>query len=317
MKKIFTGLIGLLWISSLGQDTQNDNAVNQVIGEACNCIEEIDLYDRPREEILKDVSGCIDKQVVAYQLVSKLTSIDMGASASAEKQETNIEIATQKGTPVYSRAYSEIERKLLESCDNIGYAINNFDKLGENSVSDHPEARRYYNVGLQEAKDGNCELAIDYYKEAVRIDRDFAFAWDNMGICYRKLGQYDKAIEAYEKSLSISPGGRMPLQNLAIVYEYMKEYQKSADAYRRMAEFYPDDPEVLYGLGHIYTNYTDDDETALDYASRAYLKYIDNGSPYRADAEDMILILYERMKKKGKEDAFLKVLEKYNIRFED
>src|SRR5690606_34902483 len=166
-----------------------------------------------------------------------------------EKQDVNIEIGTQKGSPEYSKAYKEIERRLLESCENIEYAINNHDKLNDNSVSEDPEARRYYNVGMEEAKDGNCERAIDYYKEAVRIDGNFAFAWDNMGICYRRLEQYDKAIESYEKSLSISPGGRMPLQNLAIVYEYREEYQNAVDAYKRMGEYFPDAPEVLYGLG--------------------------------------------------------------------
>lgn len=317
MKRFSVLLAAFLCISVFGQKANVDDALNKIVEEACSCIGEIDLYDRPRDEIVKDVSDCIDKQVIGYQLISKLTSIDLTGDGSGEKQDVNIEIGTQKGSPEYSKAYKEIERRLLESCEDIEYAINNHDKLNDNSVSEDPEARRYYNVGMEEAKDGNCERAIEYYKEAVRIDENFAFAWDNMGICYRRLAQYDKAIEAYEKSLSVSPGGKMPLQNLAIVYEYRKEYQKAVDAYKKMGEYFPDDPEVLYGLGHIYTNYMNDDETALDYACKAYLKYIEIRSPYRADAEDMILILYNRMKKDGKEDVFLKVLKKYDIGFED
>jgi tetratricopeptide (TPR) repeat protein len=53
----------------------------------------------------------------------------------------------------------------------------------------------------------------------VKIDPNFAYAYDNMGICYRRLEEYDKAIEAYEKSLKIDPYGTMPLQNLGIVYQ--------------------------------------------------------------------------------------------------
>lgn len=62
--------------------------------------------------------------------------------------------------------------------------------------SKNAEALDLYSQGLKEKKNNNLKKAIDFFKKAVQIDPDFAFAWDNIGICYRKLGDYDEALNA-------------------------------------------------------------------------------------------------------------------------
>lgn len=315
MNKLLFLLGFAICFSGFGQQTNHDSALEKIIGDACNCVESIDLFNRPLTEINLEVSQCIDKQVVAYQLVSKLTTVAVVENETEDKQSNDIVISFEKNSAEYQKAYKEIERELLSGCENISYVIGNKDQLAENSFSEHPEAVRYYSVGIEEAKDGNCERAIDYYKEAVRIDEYFAFAWDNMGICYRRLEMYEDAIRAYQKSLSVSPNGKMPLQNLAITYKYMGDYEKSIEAYHDMEAVFPGDPEVYYGLALIYKNHLGDEETALDYACQAYLKYAELKSPYRVDAEDLILILHERFMKDEKEEVFLRTLQKHDIGF--
>ena len=142
---------------------------------------------------------------------------------------------------------------------------------------------------------------------------NFAFEYDNIGICYRKLNRYDDAIKAYEKSLKIDPNGLTPLQNIAIAYIYKKDYKKAVKAYEKLAKLDSKNPEVYYGIGNIYAQYLFDYEKALENLCQAYNIYVNQKSPYRTDAETLINIVYQGLKKEGKEKVFNQILEKYNI----
>ena len=47
--------------------------------------------------------------------------------------------------------------------------------------------------------------AIEAYRQALRINPEYADAWDNLGFAYRKLNRYNDAIEAYRQALRINP----------------------------------------------------------------------------------------------------------------
>ncbi len=316
---------------SFAQDEQEDTYLKELSDNACLCIDSVDLYDRAKQLVIDEVSRCIDNQVVALQLGRKLKEVLPTAEEIMEeaqkstdstfvvsgKEATEILINTNKNSQEYKDGYYEIERYLMTNCERLQLVIASNEKQSEKSVSKDPESLRYYSLGAQEAKDGNHERAIEYYEEALRIDPNFAFAWDNIGIAYRRLDQYDKAIEAYNKSLELDPYGMMPLQNIAIAYQYKKEFKKAIEAFEKLGKVHPGNPEVYYGIGHIYAYDLLEDEKALDYACKAYLIYAEQNSPYRTDAEQMILILFENMKKKKNEKKFHKILKKHKIGFQE
>jgi tetratricopeptide (TPR) repeat protein len=309
-----------LMISFLGQaQEENENAILKELGDnACLCIDSINLYDKAKNEVIDEISSCIGEQTGVYQIMSQLKKaipeqalID---SSTATKNDTiNIAVDFNEDSQNYKDAYYELERYLMNNCEKLNLAINSNEKQSENSMSKDTEALRYYELGYAEAKEENCERAIEYYREAVRIDPDFAFAWDNIGICYRRLENYDKAIEAYENSLKIDPYGMMPLQNIAIAYQYKKEFKKAIQAYEQLGKIHPGNPEVYYGIAHVYAYNLDDYEKALHNACKAYVVYVEQKSPYRSDAEQMINFIFSNMQKQGKEDKFYKILEKYEI----
>jgi len=124
-----------------------------------------------------------------------------------------------------------------------------------------------------------------------------------------KLGEYDKAIGAYNKSLEVDPTGLLPLQNIAIVYQYKKEYKKAIKAYEKLAEIDKYNPEVYYGIGQIYSVYLKEYEKGLDNMCKAYNLYVEQKSPYRSDAEEIISMIHTEMKKEGKEEKFNEILK--------
>lgn len=292
-----------------------ENMLKELSENACKCIDSIPT-DIKRDSMTAAMNKCIDDKVGAYMLASKLGNIkDLEAKAKEVdgKKEIDISINFDPSSKEYKEAYYELERHLVDNCPAVKakLASNDYDT---SSQSNNSEAIKFYNLGLKESKNENYAKAAEYYKKATVFDPNFAFAFDNLGITYRRLNEFDKAIEAYEKSLKINPNGMMPLQNIAIAYQFKKEYKKSVKAYERMAKIDPKNPEVFYGIGHIYTVYLNDNEKALDNLCQAYNIYVEQNSPYRTDAEKLINVVYGNLKKEGKEKVFDEILKKHNIK---
>jgi tetratricopeptide (TPR) repeat protein len=308
-----------LVFTAYGQDEKalelkKENFMKELSENACKCIDSVEVDNVIKDSISSGINRCIDQQIMAYQMLTKL--IDSNAlGLKDEKKDLNIVINTNPDSDDYKKYYYEMESYLMKNCEAIQRKIATNDVYREKSVSNDPEALKYYNLGLKEDQNGNLQKAIEYYKKAIVFDSEFAFAYDNLGISYRKLKDYDKAIEAYEKSLKIDPNGLTPLQNIAIVYQHKKEYKKAIKAYERLAKIDATNPEVFYGTGQVYA-IIGDFEKSLDNLCRAYNIYVSQNSPYRSDAEKLIQIVYDEMKKEGKEKVFKQILEKHKIRME-
>lgn len=311
-----------IFLSQVGYSQKTDTLINkgllkELADNACKCIDSISVYNKKKVEITEEISKCIDDQTGAYQVGSKLMNIDSLEKYAEEKdgkKQINISINMNKESDDYKEYYFEMERYLMANCKSVIEKIATNEKQNGKSFSSNKESVELYSKGLDEAKKGNCENAITYYKQALIIDPEFAFAWDNMGVCYRRLDNYDKAIEAYQKSLEIDPKGIMPLQNIAIVYQYKKEYYKAIEAYQKLSDIDKNNPEIYYGIGNIYATFLMDFEKGLSNMCKAYNLYIEQKSPYRSDAEKIIGAIYTEMKKQGKEERFTEILKENNIR---
>jgi tetratricopeptide (TPR) repeat protein len=293
-------------------ETLKNNLLKNTSEKSCKCIDSINTNNKQKKQISNEINSCIDKEISIYQLATKL--FEVGKDTTAGNKTINVNYNLDKNSKEYKDYYYEIERYLMENCKAIKEKAASNEIENENSVSKKREALVQYDLGIDESKKENYEEAIKYYKKAIKIDPNFAFAYDNIGISYRKLGNYKEAINYYEKSLKIDPNGITPLQNIAVAYQYTKEYDKSIKTYKKLAEIDPQNPEVFYGIGHVYTSYLKEYEKGLDYLCKAYNIYVEQNSPYRSDAETLIQMIYSEMNKAGNKDKFLEILEKNNIK---
>lgn len=304
---------------SQGKDTiseikfDNQKLLKGLSDNACKCVDSLSTYGKSRKDVAAEIHACIDKQVMVYQMGMKLASIKNITESDKGPKNINITINTNSDSQEYKKYYYEIERSMMENCEPLKIKIATNDEVNDNSMTNNPEAFKYYKLGLEVTTNGDYAKAIEYYKKAVVFDPEFSFAFDNMGICYRRLNKFDEAIDAYENSLKINPNGKMPLQNIAVVYTYKEEYKKAVKAYERLAKVEPNNPEVFFGIGNIYAQALFDYEKALENLCQAYNLYLEQKSPYRSDAEKLIQIVYNEMKKQGKVDTFNEILKKYHI----
>lgn len=320
MKKTVLLIIAIaIYSEGISQEVKKNGSetlLKELAENGCKCVDSIRTYNRPKNEIAMDISECIDKQVGAYQMGSKILQIDVLKEKAPEKdgkKQVDISFNTNENSEEYKKYYFEMERYMMSNCASVKEKIATNEKQSAKSFSNNKKAIEYYNKGMDQSKKENFEKAVGYYEKALKEDPEFAFAWDNLGVCYRKLSNYDKAIECYKKSLELDPKGLMPLQNMALVYRYKKEYYKAIEAYGKLAEIDKNNPEIYYGIGNVYANDLKEYEKGLENMCKAYNLYVYLKSPYRTDAEQIINIIYVEMKKQGKEEKFNQILKDNNI----
>jgi tetratricopeptide (TPR) repeat protein len=317
-KKIITLLIPFLGFPLFAQETNPDKEklLKELAENACQCIDSVDTYNRPKDEINEDVNECILKQTDVYMLSAQLmNAVDLNKAVEGENgnKEIKVELNLNRDSKVFKEYYYEIERYLMKNCPELKSKVASNDEHNKYSVSKNPEALRIYDEGIELMKKEKYEKAIKTFEKALAIDQKFAFAYDNIGLCYRKLGNFDKAIESYQKSIELDPDGLFPWQNMAVAYQYKKDYNKAVECYERLKEIDDSNPEVFYGLGQTYFVFLNENEKALDNMCKAYNLYIAQKSAYRTDAEKVINMIYVKMKEEGKEERFMEILEENDI----
>lgn len=319
MKNLYCSIFFILIVTESFSQKVDKELLSGFADNACHCIDSISVYDKARQEVAKEISACIDKQMSAYQLGVQL--MDLGIvldkkdkkDKKKKKDATVIEINTNKNSSTYQNYYFELEKHIMDNCKSVKEKIAAEDKQSEKSFSKNPEAMDWYTKGVDAAKEQNFKEAAGYYEKALQVDSVFCFAWDNLGLTYRKLGELDKALIAYKKSITIDSTGLLPWQNVAVVYEYKKDYKNAIEAYNRLALLSKDNPEIYYGVGRIYAVYLADPEKGLDNICKAYNLYTQQRSPYRSDAEQLMGYIYAEMKKQGNEKRFDEILKANNI----
>lgn len=309
----------LLYSLSFSQDKPNEKTILQELSEnACKCADSIALANRKKEDIIKDVHECIDKYSGALQISTLLKGAEEQSKNAPKvngKKQINLTFDPNKDSKQYTESYNELERYLMQNCESVKRATTTTE-TEYNKFSENQTALDFYTKAVNVSKEENWKEAIQNYEQAVKIDPKFIYAWDNLGITYRRVGDYDKALNAYKQSLAVDPKGKMPLQNIAITYVYKKEYQKAIDAYLDFDKTYPGDPEVYYGMGQVYFTHLKNNEKGLDNMCKAYRIYSDQKSPYRSDAEKMLVYIYKSMKEEGKTDKFKEILKNNNIQLD-
>ncbi len=103
------------------------------------------------------------------------------------------------------------------------------------------EAIRCYNMGLEQYKKGAYNSAIDYFKNAVEIQKDFYDAYYNMAVVYDFVGNTNEAISALSMLLKQNPEDFSANLKIAQIYhkkgdvknalEYANKIPPSASEY--------------------------------------------------------------------------------------
>lgn len=317
---VMLAIVGFATTICNAQEAKEKKFIKKVSKDACKCVDEISAI-LGKDVVLEKINECITLAIIRRQtdpdsdeMKEMKKEID-GLLKAALTAKGDTIVGTNKNITVKiqgDRNFREIQDYMMENCPRMKTLVASNDLLSDKSLSDNPEAMKYYEEGYDYSQKQKFDKAIVSYRKAVELDPKFAFAWDNLGLSYRKTGNYDEALKCYKKSIEIDPYGIMPLQNIAIVYEYKKDYKQAAAVYEKLVEADNQNPEGYYGAGRAFY-FAGDYQKGCDYMFQAYLIYSEVRSPYLKDAESMISTFYKDLKDKGQLQVILDVAKKYKI----
>ncbi len=93
-----------------------------------------------------------------------------------------------------------------------------------------------YTLGLQERD----EEALEYYKEALALDKNNTFIYQAMASIYRKKGEYTSARMSLNASLDIDDANPITYYNYGNLLQDMKRKEEAMEMYAKAIEMNPD-----------------------------------------------------------------------------
>jgi tetratricopeptide (TPR) repeat protein len=130
--------------------------------------------------------------------------------------------------------------------------------------------QEYYNaymqLGLLSAAQNN-KLAVDYYRNAIRIQPKSSEAWYGLGKYYQDIGDWKNAMSTYNELLKFD-NNKNALYNIGVIFLVgTKEYNKAAEFFTAAINVDPKYAEAYYGRGVSYQTMGDNKRAAIDFQS--------------------------------------------------
>ncbi len=122
-------------------------------------------------------------------------------------------------------------------------------RLYREFLKDHPEvAEIRSNLGAALARDGQFDLAITEYREALKklVNPGIRL---NLALAYYKLGRLPQAVQEFETVRQSQPEALQPVYLLGDCWLQMGQSQKVIDLLTPLQQKYPDDKAIAYMLG--------------------------------------------------------------------
>lgn len=91
------------------------------------------------------------------------------------------------------------------------------------ALAQRGEAKSHVEFGIRMAQSGLWKEAIYRWEQAVKIDPEYAQAWNNLAIGYEQEGRFDDARAAYQKALQLAPNNDLIRTN----YDLFREIDES------------------------------------------------------------------------------------------
>lgn len=117
-----------------------------------------------------------------------------------------------------------LEPGFIDALGNLGTVVQQIGHLTEaeqyyrQALVLRPDARSYFNLGTNLYVQGQHTAAIDAFQAALKLDPQFADAWNDLGETFRDQGNMDESTRCYQQALSVQPNHARAHYNLGEFY---------------------------------------------------------------------------------------------------
>jgi len=198
---------------------------------------------------------------------------------------------------VYGRQWNLIIEPPKDILDLAAYHLEQLPKtsMWKKEVSEYKEALRinpnfaeaHFNLGVAYQEKGNHKEAIAEYQKTLQIYPNYLEAHNNLGILYFRKGMLDQALVEYQKTIEIKPDYAKGYYNIGSVYREKKKTDEAITSFQKALEINPSFAEAHYSLAAIYYG-KEEFKLALEHCDQAGKlgipvdpKFLDRLKPYR------------------------------------
>ena len=145
-------------------------------------------------------------------------------------------------------------RRVIEADKAQAITLQNESPGAAGSAPEGQSADELQQAGVEALKNQNYALAIDLFKQVVKLEPKHKSAWNNLGRAYLGLGQWEPAVAAFQKQIEINPYDQWAYNNLGEAYLREAKYELAAQQFQKQIEVNPLDPYAHANLGALYLN---------------------------------------------------------------
>ena len=134
---------------------------------------------------------------------------------------------------------SDREALIIEVNKNLGEQHNQTlaDSLIEVLYQKYPKSLEAHLYKARMAgRENDADLAIEFYKNVVNIDKDYAPVYNTLGYLYAELNRYDDAIENMKKYAEKAPGKANPYDSLGEILNRVGRYEEALESLKKALE---------------------------------------------------------------------------------
>jgi len=95
-------------------------------------------------------------------------------------------------------------------------------------------------------------IAIDRYKKALDIDKNFLPAMNNLANSYKSIGNFEEAEFFYNKAIDIKPDYFQAINNFANLKALVFDYTSAIELYEKALKIQENDITILFSLANAY-----------------------------------------------------------------
>jgi len=214
-----------------------------------------------------------------------LELMEMEREVAAERQ------AQQQQYQRLSRRQQQQQQQRADVLFNQGFEKGERGDY-DGAIADYTEAIRlnpnyamaYNNRGFAYFHKGDYDRAIVDFTQAIRIDPNYAMAYNNRGFAYNRKGDYDRAIANYTQALRIDPNYALAYRNRGISYHNKGDYDLAIADANTSLRIRPNDAYTLHTRGYAYLGKRDYDRAIADF--EAALRIDPNLAEAKRDIEE-------------------------------
>jgi len=210
------------------------------------------------------LAGSIAREGTQYSIDLKATTCDTGGGIGTTHAIAN---SRQDVLKALDDASNSMRQKLGESLASV----ERFDKPLDQATTSSLEALQAFSEGQKLSMDKGSAEAIPYYKKAVALDPNFAYAYAAMATSYANLKEgglaADNSLKAYELRDRVGERERFYIE---ADLNRTEDTRKYIEIYHRWIEAYPGDALPHLNLGNTYASLGQHEKAAEE--TRTYLR---------------------------------------------